>query len=399
MEKLTQTSHSLLFPKVGMKENNLDFIRFSLALLVLFCHCFVMYYGTEDTVEPLINATHKQLSLGSLAVNYFFVISGFLIFQSWDKSHNFLDFLKKRILRIFPGFIVASILCLVLFAPLGTADFYMPLGYWKLYFQHLNLPAFFSNMFTLQEPSVPWTLKYVPIADSINAPLWTIKYEFICYLLVPLLAVLGAYKKKIFLPILFVAAFACLLAQNYFGVYFWGWNEYPIIGKPDFLPRFFTYFMAGMCCYSFKEIIPRQKMYFWVSCIAVALGLFVFKAADIVLPIFGTYVLFYLAFNQTITFKNFTKVGDFSYGIYVYAWPVQQLCILYFEKYMNVSLLFILSVLFTMPLAWLSWNYIEKPFMKLNKKKLDKATVKTDDIQELVNKYTFSNMKVNSSSF
>ena len=131
MEKLTQTSYSLLFPKVGMKENNLDFIRFSLALLVLFCHCFVMYYGTEDTVEPLIIATHKQLSLGSLAVNYFFVISGFLIFQSWDKSHNFIDFLKKRILRIFPGFIVASILCLVLFAPLGTADFYMPWGYWK----------------------------------------------------------------------------------------------------------------------------------------------------------------------------------------------------------------------------------------------------------------------------
>lgn len=362
-------SKGLLFPKAGMRENNLDFIRFFLAIVVLFSHCYVLYYGTEETVEPLWVWSQRQSSLGSVAVNFFFMISGFLILQSWTKSNDIEDFLKKRAFRIFPGFIIASAMCLLVFAPLGTADFYMPFGYWKLYYEGVSISAFFKNILLLQEPSVPWTLKNVPITDSINAPLWTIRYEFICYLVVPILAFLGMYKNKLFMVALCVLSLVLYILQDYYMIYYFNWKEFPVIGKPDFFPRFFTYFFAGMCYFNFKDVLPRSRRLFALSLIGVFVGVFFFKGLDIVLPLFGTYALFYVSFSQTITFKNFTKAGDFSYGIYVYAWPVQQLVIVYFEKYLNLSLMFILSVMFTIPLAWASWHFVEKPFLNFKKKK------------------------------
>src|ERR1700709_1194251 len=93
--------HKLLFPPHAGKSNNIDFIRFFLSVSVLYCHCFVLYYGTEETVEPLWVASGRQMSIGTLAVNFFFVISGFLIIQSWNFSKGFFDYIRKRILRIY----------------------------------------------------------------------------------------------------------------------------------------------------------------------------------------------------------------------------------------------------------------------------------------------------------
>ncbi len=367
--KLFNNTQRLLFPKEGTRSNNLDFIRFALAVSVMFCHCFIMFYGTEESVEPLFVASHGQTSIGTLAVNFFFIISGYLILQSWNKSDNIWDFLKKRIMRIYPAFIIASVLCVFLFAPLGTVDWFMPFGYWSLFYSNINFGWLLKDMALLQTPAVPWTLKYVPIPETINASLWTIKYEFLCYLVIPLFAFIGMYSKKYIMPILLVVVMVLFIVQDDWKVYYFNWEEFPVIGKPDFMPRFLTYFFSGMCFYTYKDSIPRSKILFIVSLIAMSLGLFAFKGLNYVQPIFGAYALFYLAFTQTISFKNFSKAGDFSYGIYVYAWPVQQLVIVFFEKYLNVSLFFMLSMMFTLPLAWLSWHYIEKPFLNFKKKK------------------------------
>lgn len=363
------TTQGLLFPKENARSNNLDFIRFILAISVMFCHCFVMYYGTEESVEPLFVASRGQASIGTLAVNFFFTISGYLILQSWHKSNNVWDFLKKRIVRIYPAFIVASFLCVFVFAPLGTIDWFQPFGYWNLFYSNLNYAWIAKDVLLLQTPWVPWTLKYVPISEAINASLWTIKYEFICYLLIPILAFARLLRHRFMLPILFFIAYTALILQEDFRIYYFNWEEFPIIGKPDFMPRFVTYFLAGMCFYTYKDLIPRSRLLFGIALVLFAVGLFGIKGLSYTQPILGSYLLFYLAFTQTISFKNFSKAGDFSYGIYVYAWPVQQLVIVFFEKHLNISLLFMLSLMFTLPLAWLSWHYVEKPFLNFKKKK------------------------------
>jgi peptidoglycan/LPS O-acetylase OafA/YrhL len=360
----------LLIPANSHRSNNLDFLRLVLAISVVYCHCYILFYGTEEGVEPLWVASGKQLSIGTVALNMFFVISGFLIIQSWNNCEGLGDFLKRRILRVYPGFIVASLLCVLLFAPIGTVDWFMPHGYWKLYYENINIPKVLFRMAELNKPAIPWTLKSAPYPNDINGPLWTIRYEFYCYLLVPLLGFAGLYKKKYFVVILFLIAFVSQLLQQYANISMFNWHEYILIGKPDFFPRFLTYFLAGICFYNYKDEIPRSRALVLFSMLMLIASTVYFKGLVITQPIFATYILFYLAFTDKIPFQNFAARGDFSYGVYIYAWPVQQLLILFFQKQLNIGTLFILTLTITIVIAFLSWHCIEKPFLKLKGKKL-----------------------------
>lgn len=375
-KELSESRNRLLCPVEASRVNNLDFIRFALAVSVIFCHCYVLYYGTEETVEPLWVFSNRQISLGSFAVNWFFTISGFLILQSWNHSSRFLDFLRKRTLRIYPGFIAASLACVFLFAPIGTADWFMPFGYWKLYFQNLHFWDIIRSFLQLGEPAVPWTFNATPIHGSINAPMWTIRYEFFCYLLIPLLWVVGVFKRKWGVLVVFVAAFIAQAVQHYYKVYYFGWEEFAVIGKPDFFPRFITYFASGMCFYVFRNNIPRSRVLLALACIVMLASTCLFEGLVLTQPIFGSYILFYFSFSQNYSLKNFAKSGDFSYGVYLYGWPIQQLIILFFEQYMDIALLFILSMLFTMVCAYWSWHYVEKPFLQLKQKRKSEGETK-----------------------
>ena len=367
----------LLVPEDALRFNNLNFIRSLLALVVLFCHCFVIYYGTEKEVEPFYVWSDGQISMGTFAVNYFFVISGFLILLSWDKQPKLGKYLWKRIIRIYPAFIVVSLLCLFLFAPLGTGDFFRPFGYWQLYFKSIDWELIPKNLLLLNEPRAPWVFKNAPITNSLNASLWTIKFEFMCYLIIPLLALIGMFRSRIFSAILFVEVYVIYVYQYYTNSTFWGWQEFPIIGKPDMLIQFLTFFSAGMALYMYRELIPRSRWFFLVSVIAMIVSMFFVKALVVTLPIFGSYVLFHIAFARSYSLKGFAKWGDFSYGIYLFAWPIQQLILLYLEKYMDVALLFILSTSITLCFAFVSWHYIEQPSLRLKNFSFKKKKVET----------------------
>jgi peptidoglycan/LPS O-acetylase OafA/YrhL len=88
-----------------------------------------------------------------------------------------------------------------------------------------------------------------------------------------------------------------------------------------------------------------------------------------VLPIAGAYLLFYLTYHPGIRLSNFAKHGDFSYGVYLYGWPVQALIMYYFKDHLNPFLLFITSLPVAILFAFCSWHLVESPFLKLKKKK------------------------------
>ncbi len=304
-----------------------------------------------------------KISIGSAAVNFFFVISGFLILRSFEGSANFPDFLKKRILRIYPGFIVAFLLCIFVFGPIGHIGHSWIKSYGE-FIKYVPLKQELSNMLSLQAPAEGYYFNHMP-QPGLNDSMWTIQYEFICYLAVPLLVWLGFLKHKLGLAIVFVASYAWLTLQNLGLVFPHDSNlSGHILANPHFYPRFFTYFLAGSFAYAYRHDIPRNNALLSLSLVLFVLA-FKLQQIDLLWPIAGSYLLFYCAYHPKVLFPKFAKHGDFSYGIYLYGWPLQQLCMLYFGPYLNPFSFFALVLPLVLIFAVASWNLVEKPALKL----------------------------------
>lgn len=156
------------------RKNNFDFIRILLSLLVILSHSYPLTGIRQE--EPLRVLSNNQIDFGGLAVKIFFIISGYLIFQSVYRSISFPNYLWKRILRLFPALIVMLLitLCVVPFIYSGSISIFNQLSYWTYFPRQLSLYDLqnsISGVFT--------TLPY----NTVNGSLWTLSYEFTMYLI------------------------------------------------------------------------------------------------------------------------------------------------------------------------------------------------------------------------
>lgn len=352
-----------------LRKNNFDLLRLFLALVVIFSHSYVIFYGTNKDVEPYMRINNNTSDFGSVAVNWFFIISGFLITGSFKNSSSLKDYLTKRILRIVPGFTIAFLLSIFLFGALGSlkgADVYENI---KQYFSTAGLKNNVMRLATLQDPKSSAGYEGIPLPKLSNSPLWTIQFEFICYLFVPIIALMNVYKTKWITVALFIVAYTLMLSQK-FGDFFPINPNYKsnFLGDPCYLPRFFTYFLSGACFFIFKDRIPRHTGFIILSLVLVLCASFQGKMIHIVMPVAGSYILFYIAFHPTFNYSKFAANGDFSYGTYLYAWPIQQLIMYYFSDNIHPITLFIFASILTLGMAFLSWHFIEKRFLRLKNK-------------------------------
>ena len=361
--------NKLLIPGT-IQQNNFDLLRFLLASSVIICHCYAIYFGWEQFVknEPFMIWSEGRISIGSAAVNFFFVISGFLIVRSFESSSNFWQYIKKRILRIYPGFIVVFVLSFLIFGPIGHMKEINVAGY-QNFLKTIPLKRETVNMLSLQSPLENRYFTHLP-QSGLNNSLWTIQYEFFCYLILPLLAWLGVTRQKRLLLTFLLISYLVYCLQT-FG-YFFPFKQSlsgGIIGNPYYFPRFFTYFLCGSCVYTFRNQIPRNA---WLAVAALILFLLSFKLnlIDLIWPVSGTYLLFYVAYHHKFIFPKFAKYGDFSYGIYLYGWPLQQLVMLWFGKHLNVYTFFAIVFPVVLIFAIISWKLVESPSLKLKKIKL-----------------------------
>jgi peptidoglycan/LPS O-acetylase OafA/YrhL len=328
--------------------NNFDFLRLFLACLVVYSHSFFLL-GTKNE-DVVVLATHGQEFGGGLAIKFFFLISGFLITQSWLYSSSIVDYLKKRVLRIYPAFIVAALFSMFVAGPLGTVDL-------PAYSQAVDLRHFLMGLFSLAQLMQMPAFLNSAVPEQLNGSLWTIRIEFECYLLVIALGILGVFRQRTRVLALFVVVYA---------VYF----LYGLLPAP--LARFFahvefgTFFLAGMTVYLYRDRLPLSRRWLAGSAlllVATAVG----NGFDKALPVLGSYCLFYFAFSPAIKLHDTAKRGDLSYGVYLYAWPVQQLVIHYLGREMSPYLLFVFALAITAGFAALSWHFVEAPALRLKR--------------------------------
>ena len=341
------------------RENNFDFMRLALAVLVIWSHAYALELGKIEA-EPIGRWTHGQDSGGSVAVNSFFVMSGFLIAASAQRSRGVVAFLKKRVQRIYPAFVVSALLMLMLLPLSGGRLFYsgwMAAG--DVMLQTLRLREFdYAGAF----PGSPWI-------HALNGSTWSIQFEFWCYLGVALMLVLGVLRRRGLVLALFAAAWLLSIAFRVFGWMPAGKWLGIAMGPPYLWARLLPLYLVGVVFYLFRERIPLSGWMAAVSALALVVACRFHIGWTVAFPLAGTYLLFWFAFTPRVKLQHFGRFGDFSYGTYLYGFPVEQVFVQGAGHRVVPLLVFLEATPVVILLAVASWYGVERRFLRAARQK------------------------------
>jgi peptidoglycan/LPS O-acetylase OafA/YrhL len=334
------------------ESNNFDFLRLFGALLVIAAHS----YGFFDRRDPFYHFTAGIIPGGRLGVYIFFLISGYLITRSWINQPEPLNYFRKRILRIYPALIVVVLLSVFVIGPVFTtlaASEYF--GSRETYYYLLNI-----SLWKIP-PNLPGVFLIEGREHVVNAPLWTLFYEVLMYFSVALFGLSGLLNrnKKMHLLLLIPLVFFYIL--NFFGV-----PEDLYIMKINVgdLSNFYVYFHTGVFFYLYR-------IHGKIGWIFILLFSFLFFLSigsswiEVTAPLFFSALLFKIAFLSGRHSNYITRHGDFSYGLYLYGYIVQNILYQYGATSLGVVAFIILSILLTVPFAVFSWYAIESRALKL----------------------------------
>lgn len=327
--------------------NNFDFIKILFAWLVIVSHSYVLL-GNQGC-DWLCEATHHYINFSYFGVKGFITISGYLIFKSLHRSPNVIDYLWKRVLRIYPA------LTIVLLLSVGLAYLiYQPTN---PYF-NFNKEAFAYVYNNLSLYHNQWRIHGVFDSlpnTAINGSLWTMGFEFFFYLILLLIYPIRKY------PVLIQVILLCTIILLFIGnVYFIkALSVVPFRLRVDFIFELGLFFMIGAFFGSVNwNLIPFQKQLAILAAIA-SLGILYFQPNPIWLCFTWPYLVLYIG-QQSSSFSNWIHANfeDPSYGIYLYAFPVQQSIIYFFQP--SVTVLLWTSTFIAFGLGIASWKWIEK---------------------------------------
>lgn len=293
----------------------------------------------------------RLIDLGGLAVNGFFLISGYLIAASRTRT-GLMPYLWRRSLRILPAFWVMLLLTGFVFAPLSTlltGERWTPAAGWSFVAENVWLK--------MNQYGIPGTLLSVPYPGVWNGAAWTLFFEFAAYLLVGVLLIpRWAHRHGL---LVFGAAFAAILALQ------------TLQSHPPYLATGFSfnalrlgfYFMAGTVFYFLRDRLPIDGRLALLSAAAFAtLWWFRLDWSWGHLPL--GYLLLWAGARLRIPLG---RRNDISYGIYIYAFPIQQLTVLLLGTSGGWTLNALAALVFTLPWALASWFWVERPAMLLRR--------------------------------
>ncbi len=327
-------------------------MRIVFAVLVLLSHAPEITDGNSSR-ELFQRLTGSPMTFGSFGVDGFFLLSGFLIVQSWDRDPELLNFLRKRVLRIVPGYAVAVLLSTVVvgwLAP-GVPHFFRHLGgqYW-------------SSVLLLSSPLTPRVFPGFAY-PYVNGSLWTIPYEFRCYLLVAFAGMCGLLRRRALWAWLVVVLFGFTFfpaAEEHMS-----WRHLHLyVGELPQDVRLTGTFLVGSCFYLYRNEIRFRQVFLWTAiAILVGAGVAAPQQLEVALVLCGGYLLFYLAQGPFAITRSFP---DISYGLYLYGWPAEAMWAWYRRGSPWIN--FVASTLVCVLLGWCSWHMVERPMLKLKRR-------------------------------
>lgn len=333
------------------RTNNFYLLRFFAATLVILSHSFPIAWGIN--FEPVDMYFGHLETGGTLGVLIFFAVSGFLITQSFvTRGGRLKSFLTARFLRIYPGLAAATIFSVLL------ACFATDVPMRQFFFtDHLTRKFLLHNALSYPtEFYLPGTFTENPFPRAVNGPLWTLPIELEMYLVVAGLGIFGLFASREWFNTFF-AAFILVVSTVKL-------TDLPLVySDVPGVARMAIIFLIGALFYMNRDRI-RISIPWMILFLAAIIHWH--KSPNIkmlYLPAIA-YIVFVLAYHPKLYFAAFNRLGDYSYGLYIYAFPIQQL-ISHYHKGIRAIPLFLFAFPCILVVAIFSWHCIEKPSLKL----------------------------------
>jgi peptidoglycan/LPS O-acetylase OafA/YrhL len=328
------------------RNNNLNLIRMILAVSVLVSHAVPLSEG-RSAVEPLQQVLH--FSLGSLAVYGFFGISGFLVTQSLLVRQNLASYAVARGLRIFPGLIVVLLLTVLVLGPVATdlplSDYATRMSTWSYFPANISLLRL--------QYALPGVFRTNAYPDAINGSLWTLSFEVGCYLMLAFVWRIGAFRNSYRLGWTALGVALCYVALAVVS------RRISLPTKVGEFALLSECFVMGTMFYVLRDRVPLNRPLAALLLAGAVVADFYFSS---LIVFFAAYIYALLTFGYlgAKPLDRYNALGDYSYGTYIYAFPVAQL-LAWLWPGISLLHLALASFLVTLPLAVLSWHLVEKP--------------------------------------
>lgn len=338
------------------QSNNYDFMRVAAAISVIISHQFALF----GLPEPLVL---QYQTLGGFGVLVFFSISGYLVGHSWDSDPNLFRFAARRMLRIWPAYILVVLICLFLIGPAFTSDSI------RSYFVNSVTWSYFKNLIFIFQPFLPGVFSSSPVQYVPNGVYWTLPIEVFCYFLVAVLGAVGFMR------------FRWLILALVIGVSYWYYLYYDAQtaistgGERYYYVQYGTFFFYGVLLRKFRECWIGRKLGVLVVVMLLSSWLYLCGARLLALFVLLPYAINAFGEISTPVVRSFGRFGDASYGLYIYAFPIQQIILQALGREGLFAEKLLLVIACTWGVSLLSWRYLESPALKMKPRKKGRQAI------------------------
>jgi peptidoglycan/LPS O-acetylase OafA/YrhL len=329
------------------RENNFNLIRFAAATLVFIQHSFDLF---ATPMHWIVSGTT------SLAVPIFITISGFLITKSWSESPRLLPFIIKRLLRILPALLCSTVLAVFIIGPLVTS---LPL---YRYFRDPLTFVYLKNIFLFPIfYFLPGAFQNNPYPSAVNGSLWSLPIEVFLYAILVTLGIARILLKRY---VIAVIIFSLVCIEALCGDWI---NSQPMLFHTMPLKNLLNlsiFFFIGCLYYILRSNIWLNTQSTMVAVILLLASIKLNFGTNIATYVLLPYVVIQFAHMDLPAARLFPK-NDLSYGVYIYAFPLQQTAIYFFKDIMAMDELFTLVFCVLLLFSYLSWKLVEYPALQL----------------------------------
>lgn len=350
---------NLLIDYANPGNNSYGFVRLIAALAVVLSHSSILSGGLS-VKEPMEVSTGYPL--GAHAVHVFFVLSGLMVTASFERSSSIYQFFWARLLRIYPALIFVSITITIIggffYTTASQSDYWSLSNTGEYLLRNMLLIGGGAGMIGVFENN--------PIPNEINTPLWTLKFEILCY--ISLIVSLGFVKvfsapemryKISIIIVIFILAISVFLHIDP--------RPYHESTHFDHAIRMgFAFYLGCLAWLIRAHLVLSARIFGALLVIALVFNYFDLPLNEQTQIIFLGYSVIWLGHFNAGKAQRFINTQDYSYGVYIIGFPVQQALVHAYAP-MTPLEVFCLAGPITLVLAALSWNMVERPALRLKK--------------------------------